>query len=435
MESSEQHSVLIAGGGVAGLEAVLAMREIERAPLSITLLSPTDEFVLAPLSVLEPFGSDEAPRVPLAEFCAEQGVELAPAGLAEVWPEAQRVLTDTGDELPYDSLLLCIGARRRSVLEGALDFRGGADTAAIEELIKRARGLEGGRLAFVVPVGTTWPLPLYELALLVADQLDEDPVEIAMITHEESPLEAFGPSASSKVAELLEAARIELTTSERESTAPGGRVAADWVVTVPELDVPELPGLPQVANGFIAVDPQMRVIGAEHVWAVGDVTWSPLKQGGLAAQQADVAAASIAAAAGVDLEVPAYAPVLRAALMTRDGPYYMRSGSSGEDGEQRAPLWWPPAKVAGRLLAPYLASRDDDIEVSEPVMLDLDADESREAEHLEALELALLWADLDAKQGDLRRALHWLEVAEGLDLVVPEDYRRKREQWRRELAD
>jgi hypothetical protein len=207
---------------------------------------------------------------------------------------------------------------------------------------------------------------------------------------------------------------------------------ADRVVTVPALDVPEVPGLSQSARGFVATGPTMRVAGAERVWAVGDVTWTPIKQGGIAAQQADIAAADIAAEAGADVEVPAYAPVLRAALMTGEGPFYLRSGTDA-DGGQRAPLWWPPAKVAGRLLAPYLGSRVDPTLVDEE-MLDLQADAGRDAEHAEALELALRWADLDAAAGDYRRALHWLEVAEGLNLVVPEAYRDKRREWQERIT-
>ncbi len=431
-QSNEDKSVLIAGGGVAGLEAILAMKEIALAPLSIELLSPTDEFTLAPLSVLEPFGSDDAPSVSLPDFCAEQGVEFTRAGLSEVWPEQQRVLTDSGEEITYDALLLCVGARRHPVIPGALNFRGSADTAAFEQLTKEAEeGLTS--VAFVVPAGVNWSLPLYELALLTADRLSDYPVEISLLTHEEQALEAFGPAASAKVAELLADVEIELKTGLDDPAK--SHIAAERIVSVPGLDVPEIAGLPQVSGGFIPVDPRMRVIGAEHVWAVGDVTWSPLKQGGLAAQQADVAAASIAADAGTEIEVPPYAPVLRAALMTREGPYYLRSGSAGDDGEQRAPLWWPPAKVAGRLLAPYLSSAEHDVDLRGTEMLDLEADPGRDHEHREALELALQWADIDAAAGELRRALHWLDVAEGLDLVVPDSYREKRRAWRAELGE
>ena len=49
--------VVIAGGGVAGLEAMLALRELAGDRVDIELLSPSDEFVYRPMLVAEPFGS------------------------------------------------------------------------------------------------------------------------------------------------------------------------------------------------------------------------------------------------------------------------------------------------------------------------------------------------------------------------------------------
>ncbi len=426
-----EHKVLIVGGGVAGMEAILALRETGYQELSIELLSPASEFVLAPLSVAEPFGAERAPRLPLAEFCEEQGVEFTRAELAEVWPEQQRVLTADGTELPYDSLLLCLGARRRVLLADALNFSGGDASAPLAELVESAERAGSGRISFVVPDEVNWPLPLYELALQAADRLRDSDVAISFLTHESAPLPVFGKAASQRLQSILEQAGIEMTFDWDGASSPGETPAAEWVVTVPRLDVPEIPGLPQASHGFIPTDATMRVAGTPHVWAVGDVTWGPIKQGGLAAQQADTAAADIARAAGAEIDIPPYAPVLRAALLTAEGPIYLRSGGD-EHGEQTAPLWWPPAKVAGRLLAPYLARRLDPSILREQLR-DLDPDIARDAEHAEALQLALRWADIDAAEGELRRALHWIEVAEGINLVVPDAYREKRRQWQQEL--
>ena len=422
--------VLIAGGGIGGLEAVLALRELS-PELEIELLSPAAEFSLAPLSVAEPFGTGPPPQLPLAEFCAEQGIEWTREQLAEVWPEQQRVLTDSGTELPYDALLLTPGARRHDVVADALSFWGRDQRGALERLVASA-GTRGGRIAFVVPPGPSWPLPLYELALLVADRLRSRRLEIELRTPESSPLEILGSSASRRVREILEEAGISLHL-EADERQLGAVPDADWVISLPVLDVPEIPGIAQASHGFINTDTRMRVEGAERVWAAGDVTWFPAKQGGIATQQADVAAADIAAAAGLDVEVPPFAPVLRVALLTPEGPYYLRSGSPDAEGEQRAPLWWPPAKVAGRLLAPYLAHRIDP-DLAQRELLDMEADAARGEDHQEALDLALIGADLDAEAGELDRALRWLDVAEGLNIVVPEEYREKQRRWRRELA-
>lgn len=419
--------MLVAGGGIGGLEAILALRELS-SELPITLLTPADRFTLTPLSVAEPFGAGPAPTLSLREFCADQHVELERGELSEVWPGPRRALTDVGDELPYDALLVCSGARRRHEVRGSLSFWGPAQVEAVEQLAGEAAA--GDRISCVVPGGVTWPLPLYELALLIADQVRDRGCEITITTPEPTPLAALGGHASDKVGEILAAEGIGVNSGVED---PSAEPAAEWVISVPALDVPEIPGLTQGAGGFVVTDSSMRVEGAKRVWAVGDVTWFPVKQGGIAAQQADVAAADIARTAGVDTEPRPFAPVLRAALLTADGPYYLRAGAPDGHGEQRAPLWWPPAKVAGRLLAPYLASRLDPDLVARPLK-DLEPNGSREADHEEALGLALTGADLDADAGAFRRALHWLEIAEGLNLVVPEAYRAKRRRWEERVA-
>jgi hypothetical protein len=53
--------------------------------------------------------------------------------------------------------------------------------------------------------------------------------------------------------------------------------------------------------------------------------------------------------------------VLRGLLYTGGADRYLRHSLAGGDGEgdvAAQPLWWPPAKVAGRYLAPYLFRRD-----------------------------------------------------------------------------
>ena len=54
---------------------------------------------------------------------------------------------------------------------GALTFRGPADTRKIEQLLRDLEGVTVRRVVFAVPVGVTWSLPAYELALLTAAHL------------------------------------------------------------------------------------------------------------------------------------------------------------------------------------------------------------------------------------------------------------------------
>jgi sulfide:quinone oxidoreductase len=237
--------------------------------------------------------------------------------------------------------------------------------------------LEGGysrRIVFVVPGGVVWALPIYELALMAAQRAYEmslPDIELTIVTPEERPLGIFGPSASDDLERMLEEAGITVEASSRAEIPgsgtvvlhPHGRVLeADRIVALPVATPIPIEGLPRDRDGFIPVDSHGCVHGADDVYAAGDGTWFPVKQGGLACQQADAAAESIAAQAGVSVEPTPFKPVLRGKLMTGSRPLYMRSDISGTAGDDDMSsghtLWWPPGKVAGAYLAPYLAARE-----------------------------------------------------------------------------
>ena len=124
-----------------------------------------------------------------------------------------------------------------------------------------------------------------------------------------------------------------------------------------------LPGVAHDTRGFIRCDGHGKIYGASTVWAAGDAIAFPVKQGGLAAQQADAVAEAIAARAGADVDPQPFRPVLRGVLLTGRGQAWMRNvpaGGDAADGEaQRRALFWPPTKIAGRYLSPYLAELDE----------------------------------------------------------------------------
>src|SRR5439155_22648246 len=123
-------------------------------------------------------------------------------------------------------------------------------------------------------------------------------------------------------------------------------------------------GIPRDANGFVSTD-RYGHTGVSDIFAAGDVTTFPVKQGGIAAQQATAAAETIAEAAGADVTPRPFRPVLRGLLLTGSVPTYLRAELTGGAGDtstaQSEPLWWPPGKIVGRHLAPFLAERADEI--------------------------------------------------------------------------
>jgi len=211
---------------------------------------------------------------------------------------------------------------------------------------------------------------VYELALLTATWLFNRRVAgvtLTVATPEGAPLEAFGDRASATVAGLLERYGVDLrchaiprSAGESALELEDGRaIPADCVVALPRLVGPALSGLPADPDGFVPTDEHGHVPGLEDVYAAGDVTALPMKQGGLAAQQADAVAESVAKWAGAPVRPTALRPVLRGVLLTGEKPAYLRADPRPHGTRSLArltPLWWPPAKIAGRYLAPYLAA-------------------------------------------------------------------------------
>lgn len=454
--------VVVAGGGVAGIETALALHELVGHRIRVTMLSPEKQFLYRPVTVGEAFERSEARAYSLSELLGDQ-VQVLPGALASVDVDARDAVTDTADIVPYDFLVVAAGARPRAPFSGALTFRGRPDVEALRELVEDLVSGRAGSVAFAVPSEPTWALPLYELALMTAGHLYESSssAKVHLVTPEDEPLALFGPAASEALGELLKARGIALRTSSRPvgvdgralMLAGGGRVFADRVVTLPELMGPALPGLPADEQGFLPVDAFGRVSGVDRVYAAGDVTAFPLKQGGLAAQQADAVAESIACRLGASVTPRPFTPVLRGLLMTGGAPLYLRSepqrlprstsvaveaarehrrsGPRWREVSAAAgqPLWWPPAKIAGRYLAPRLATARPQPLAAAPLIDRVAVGSHEEDDEREALELALLLADCDARWGDYASALSALEAAEALEGALPPEYEAKRREW------
>jgi sulfide:quinone oxidoreductase len=371
--SSASRRVVICGGGVAGVEALLALRALLKVGLEVHLVAPNRQFVYQPLAVAAPFDRAETHFFELAEIASDQSAKLHVDSLARVDTESRRVLLASGNVLPYDTLIIAVGAHTRDWLEGALHFAGAESVAAFRALLERLQGGSEERLCFVSPAGVSWTLPLYELALLTASRLAERGVigvELTVVTPEEDPLAVFGPAASRMLRNLLSDRGIALKAGAYAEKLqhgelhlhPRATLAVDHVVTLAQLEGPALPGLPSDATGFIPVDEHSRVTGLKDVYAAGDGTNLQIKQGGLATQQADAAAEAIAAQMGAAVTPSPIRPTLRAMFLTGIAPTYLRAQIAGRTGDSfeiaANPLWWPPSKIAGRYLAPYLASHN-----------------------------------------------------------------------------
>ncbi len=368
MTGQEKQRVLIAGGGIAGLEALLALADLAADRVDLTLLDPEPEFLYKPLLVEEPFEGRPAERHDLAMLCSDLGARFILGGLASVRPADRTVEVSDGSELAYDKLVVCLGGRFRAAYETGVTFPG-PEPLEIDAILDRAAEGFEGRVAFIVPPGVSWPLPIYEVALMAERRARERSLDakLSVITPEQSPLVVFGQTPSDAVGELLEARGIEVIPGSYAHEEDGGivltpedrKLEACEIVALPILDGPAISGLPSDESGFIPIDDHARAVGADDVYVAGDASDFPIKQGGIGTQLADAAAEDIAAGAGAEVEVKPFHPVLRGKLLTGEQTLSMRddvTGGAGEGVVSADYLWWPPHKVSGRYLATVLES-------------------------------------------------------------------------------
>lgn len=353
---------------------MLALHDLAGDAVKLTLLAPQPEFVYRPMTVREPFGFSRAQHYRLNEIAAELGAELVQDSLKRVDPTAQVAHTENGRERSYDALVLALGSRLTARFEHAITID---DRVLDEQLHGLIQDVEDGyvrRLAFIAPAPMPWHLPMYELALMVARRAYDMNVEmsITIATPEEAPLGLFGTTVSEGIEKLLEEHGIRVITSAhcdvpeagRVMIAPGERsLEVDRIVALPQLLGHSIEGIPTAPpDGFIPVDEHSQVRGVTNVWAAGDATDFQVKLGGIAAQQADTAAAEIAVLAGAEVARQPFRPEVRAILLGARQPLHLRADITGGQGTSsklsETPSWSPATKIAARYLAPYLEARD-----------------------------------------------------------------------------
>lgn len=354
--------VVIVGGGVAALEAMLAIREMGGPRVAVDMFAPRKDFVLKPLGVSEAFGQGEALTYDLEELATNAGATFHLRTVKSVDREHRRIHLHEGIEFPYDYLIVATGTKALWVVPGAKTFWGLHGQEMISELLASLHPSSHDRILLTMPEPAVWPLPVYELALFLAADAEttESGPSIGIVTPERVPLEAFGEHASGQISDLLHANSIELIPR----TAPiefgdgflqtsEGPLEADAVITLPRLTGRRIDGVPFNDRGFVPVDGFGLIDGCESEYAAGDVTSYPVKFGGAATAQADVVAAAIGARAWEGKAPQPFEPNLKATLLAPDGPVPLGEEASEDT---RRNEWSPAQKVSGRFLTPVLTA-------------------------------------------------------------------------------
>jgi sulfide:quinone oxidoreductase len=373
--STSRLRVLIVGGGFAAAELVLALRSLAEERVEIEIVTPSTELPFRPAATAAPFDAAAVDVYDLEAIAADAGAALRRDAVEAVASRAHRVRLASGAVAVYDVVVLAMGARARVGVPGAITFRDHRDSRLVAHAIDGLDTARPTRFAFAAPAGVSWTLPLYELALLARKEMNRRGLadEVMILTPERAPLEVFGPRVAGHVSSLLDVAGIRWVPTAAQNVArgfvtlaTGEALKADNVIAVPRLVGRRISGVPGDWNAFVPTESDGRVSTLDDVYAVGDVSQFPVKQGGLATQQADLVAAVLAARAGAAIEPPPVRHILRARLLGADGPTYLLAELDGQGRplpESDLPAvsseadWWPPAKLFGRYLTPWMATR------------------------------------------------------------------------------
>lgn len=367
-------AVAVCGAGVAGLEALLRLRRLGGDGIELTLLAEREEFVYRPLAVLEPFADGTARRYPVGRVVADTGTRWIREDLAWVARDERTVHGRGGAVQPYDALLLAVGAGQRPTAAGMQVFSDRDGSAQYRAVVAGIADGTVTRLAFVLPDGPTWPLPLFELAMLTARTVPAGrAVEIDFVMPAPPEELVFGAAAGQALAaELADAGvRVRIDTRVRVDGPHELRLAdsglhlrPDHIITLPTAAGPNVRGIGgDGVDRFLTVDDRCRVRGCDgRVFAAGDATDHPVKHGGISAQQADTAAAGILALAGLGPPPPPLRPVVRAGILTGRHPLYLQAHVIAGRGWQSevftTPPWPQDEKIVAAELGPYLHSLD-----------------------------------------------------------------------------
>lgn len=328
MTSGAVPRIVVAGGGFAGVESALMLRDALGERAAITVVSTETTFTMRPDAVYLAFDGTAAElEIPLAAPLAHRGIPLVAARVDDIDPHA-RVLFAHGEEIAYDYAILATGAtadaeRIPGLAEHAVVVWSPADLLRLRERFREVRdGARGGRrstVLFVVPPHNDWPVPLYELLLMFDAWLRRESarseVTVLLATCERGFLRAFGPRTEATLRHELAARRIagmehamlEEVRAGEAAFGDAGTVGCDLLVAAaPYRAAADFRALARDSRGFVLVDQgSRRALGCDAVFVVGDAADFPVKQAVLALLQADAAAEAVVAS--IERRAPRFA--------------------------------------------------------------------------------------------------------------------------------
>lgn len=319
--------ILILGGGFGGVVAAERLADQLGDDHQITLVSRSRRFVFYPALVKLAFGKCTTKDISfdLRHAMLDRRVNFIEAEVARIDPFERKVTIAHGEvegKLPYDYLVFALG--RRLATEQISGFYEHAHHLLnVDKAIQFGKAVSyfhEGHAVIGQCAGTRLPVPVYETAFALARHLEEkserDRVKITVVSPGEFGVELGDYDTAIRLKKALIANRIEIVSNFAISsvnansivTASGDTISHDLLMLLPPFRGSSAASYVGVTDseGYIAVDPAMRVIGQERMYAVGDcVNFEGPKLGHLATRQGEVAATNLAA------EIEGHEPVAR----------------------------------------------------------------------------------------------------------------------------
>ena len=276
-ERTTENPIVIVGGGMAGGNAAVTLREEGFAgPVVLISREPTVPFGRPPLSKTYLRSEEDLDGwyVRPAGWYADHNVECRSGTVAAVDPAAHTVSLGSGEELGYHKVLIATGGRNRrlgipgSGLPGIHYLRTVAECDAIK------REAAPGRRAVVIGMGF--------IGCEVAASLTQLGVRVTAVFPGQNPLDrVLGAQVGALIGAMHRAKGVELRPGDQVAafegterleavvTGTGHRIACDFAVAGIGIQ-PEIPAVPVTQENGILTDERCRA-SAPDVYAAGDI--------------------------------------------------------------------------------------------------------------------------------------------------------------------
>jgi 3-phenylpropionate/trans-cinnamate dioxygenase ferredoxin reductase subunit len=273
-----QRPIVIVGGGVAGGNAAVTLRE-EGYRGRVVLISrePGVPFGRPPLSkTYLRFEEDLSGwYVRPQDWYADHDVELRTGAVVAVDPAAHRVVLDPGEEVDYQTVLVATGGRNRRLRIPGADLTGVHYLRTVAECDAIKQQAVPGRRGVVVGMGF--------IGCEVAASLTQLGVRMTAVLPQSNPLvRVLGSEVGRLIGDMHREHGVEMLAGDQVAafegdgrletvvTAAGRRIECDFAVVGIGIE-PDIPSMAVRTDNGIPADERCRAAGAPDVYVAGDV--------------------------------------------------------------------------------------------------------------------------------------------------------------------